>query len=73
MSHDDAEAALPAPDGAAVILRHLVATLAYRAAKTLRDAPPGFAAFASGPTRGRVGPDQPAPRSEFDGDASARS
>ena len=31
-------------------LRHLVATLAYRAAKVLRDAPPGFAEFSAGPT-----------------------
>lgn len=29
-----------------MLLRHTVATLAYRAAKVLRDAPPGFAAFA---------------------------
>ena len=28
------------------MLRHTLATLAYRAAKVLRDAPPGFAAFA---------------------------
>jgi hypothetical protein len=32
------------------LLRHLLATLAYRAAKTLRDAPPGFGDFAAGPT-----------------------
>jgi hypothetical protein len=32
------------------LLRHLAATLAYRAAKTLRDVPPGFDAFAAGPT-----------------------
>ena len=33
----------PTPtDSARVLLRHLVATLAYRAAKVLRDAPPGF-------------------------------
>jgi hypothetical protein len=31
------------------LLRHLVATLAYRAAKTLRDAPAGFAGFAVAP------------------------
>ena len=30
--------------------RHTVATLAYRAAKTMRDAPTGFAAFKAGPT-----------------------
>ena len=32
------------------LLRHLVATLAYRAAKVLRDVPPGFAEFSAGPT-----------------------
>ena len=31
------------------LLRHLTATLAYRAAKALRDAPPGFADFSIGP------------------------
>jgi hypothetical protein len=31
------------------VLRHLTATLAYRAAKVLRDAPAGFAEFSSGP------------------------
>ncbi|MBD3297983.1 MAG: hypothetical protein GF341_04950 [candidate division Zixibacteria bacterium] len=30
--------------------RHALATLAYRAAKTMRDAPPGFADFRPGPT-----------------------
>jgi hypothetical protein len=36
----------PAPvDAARHLLRHLLATLAYRAAKVLRDAPPEFAAF----------------------------
>ena len=30
------------------VLRHLVATLTYRAAKVLRDAPPGFAAMTFG-------------------------
>ncbi|HZZ28440.1 MAG TPA: hypothetical protein VFE46_10600 [Pirellulales bacterium] len=34
----------------ALPLRHALATLAYRAAKTLRDAPPGFANFRAGPT-----------------------
>jgi len=29
--------------------RHLVATLAYRAAKVMREVPPGFATFSSGP------------------------
>jgi hypothetical protein len=37
------------PDPSRSLLRHLVATLAYRAAKVLRDAPPGFAEFSSGP------------------------
>lgn len=32
------------------VLRHLVATLAYRAAKVLRDAPPGFALMSVGPS-----------------------
>ena len=32
------------------MLRHLLATLAYRAAKVLRDAPPGFASFRASPT-----------------------
>lgn len=32
-------------------LRHLLATLAYRAAKVLRDVPPGFATFGTGPGR----------------------
>jgi hypothetical protein len=31
-------------------LRHLAATLAYRAGKVLRDPPAGFAEFSSGPT-----------------------
>ena len=35
------------------MLRHLVATLAYRAAKVLRDAPPGFGGFQSGPAARR--------------------
>jgi hypothetical protein len=32
------------------MLRHLLATLAYRAAKVLRDAPPEFAMFSASPT-----------------------
>ncbi len=35
------------------MLRHLVATLAYRAAKVLRDAPPGFGGFQAGPAARR--------------------
>jgi len=31
------------------LLRHLVATLAYRASKVLRDVPPGFGDFSNGP------------------------
>jgi hypothetical protein len=41
------------PVDARALLRHLVATLAYRAAKVLRDVPPGFAEFASGPATRR--------------------
>jgi hypothetical protein len=32
------------------LLRHTLATLAYRAVKPLREAPPGFDAFQAGPT-----------------------
>ena len=35
------------------MLRHLLATLAYRAAKVLRDVPDGFEQFAGGPTMRR--------------------
>lgn len=45
-THDSApqQASLPShPDGARVLLRHLVATLAYRASKVLRDCPPELA------------------------------
>ena len=35
---------------ASAVLRHLLATLAYRAAKVLRDVPPGFAATAAAPS-----------------------
>jgi hypothetical protein len=37
------------PDTTRALLRHIVATLAYRAAKVLRDVPPEFADFSSGP------------------------
>jgi hypothetical protein len=40
---------LPPDDGRRALLRHTVATLAYRAGKALRDAPPGFADFRVGP------------------------
>jgi len=36
-----------------IMLRHLVATLAYRAAKVLRDAPADFGSFQVGPERRR--------------------
>lgn len=39
----------PHPDTALGLLRHAVATLAYRAEKVLRDAPAGFAAFRPSP------------------------
>jgi len=35
------------------LLRHLVATLAYRAAKVLRDVPSGFGEFSNGPATRR--------------------
>jgi hypothetical protein len=37
-------------DTPSAFLRHLVATLAYRAAKVLREVPPGFAEFSAGPS-----------------------
>lgn len=39
----------PAHDATHAMLRHLAATLAYRAAKVLRDAPAGFDSFSGGP------------------------
>ncbi len=43
MTHSvDVSTSLPADGGACAVLRHLAATLAYRAAKVLRDAPPDF-------------------------------
>lgn len=39
----------PSSDGPRHFLRHTVATLAYRAGKTLRGAPPEFADYALGP------------------------
>jgi len=35
-------AQLSAADGTRIVLRHLAATLAYRAAKVIREVPPGF-------------------------------
>jgi len=37
------------PDPAVTLLRHTLATLAYRGGKTLRGAPPEFAEFRAGP------------------------
>ncbi len=43
MTHSvDVSTALPADGSACAVLRHLTATLAYRAAKVLRDVPPDF-------------------------------
>ena len=39
---------MPTTDSAPAALRQLAATLAYRAAKVLRDAPPSFATYACG-------------------------
>ncbi|HLW51820.1 MAG TPA: hypothetical protein VKW06_03165 [Candidatus Angelobacter sp.] len=39
---------MPAPDSSRQMLRHTLATLAYRAAKTLRDASESFAAYSTG-------------------------
>ncbi|MEO8054078.1 MAG: hypothetical protein ABI768_02920 [Acidobacteriota bacterium] len=39
---------MSAPDADLPMLRHTVATLAYRAGKVLRDAPPAFAGFRAG-------------------------
>jgi hypothetical protein len=41
---------MTAPDPARAMLRHTVATLAYRAAKQLRDAPAEYATFKASPT-----------------------
>ncbi len=39
----------PGPDATATLLRHTVATLAYRAGKAVRGAPPEYAAFLAAP------------------------
>jgi hypothetical protein len=39
---------MSAPDADLPMLRHTVATLAYRAGKVLRDAPPAFGSFRAG-------------------------
>ena len=44
---------LPTTDAARAVVRHLVATLAYRAAKVLRDVPPEFASATVGPATRR--------------------
>lgn len=41
--------AIAIPDTTRALLRHIVATLAYRSSKVLRDAPPGFAEFSGLP------------------------
>jgi hypothetical protein len=43
-----AAASEPVSDSGRQLLRHTLATLAYRAGKTLRDAPESFAAFSTG-------------------------
>jgi hypothetical protein len=53
MQSADASSAPPAHDTTRALLRHLAATLAYRAAKVLRDPPSGFGAAAFGPTTRR--------------------
>ena len=47
-SEADPQTGEPSGAGATAAVRHLAATLAYRAAKVLRDAPPGFATTAFG-------------------------
>jgi hypothetical protein len=46
----DAPASQPVTDAERQLIRHTLATLAYRAAKVLRDAPDGFAEFRAGPS-----------------------
>jgi hypothetical protein len=49
MTNADSSSRPPAPDAPRAVLRHLCATIAYRAAKVLRDAPEGFAGATFGP------------------------
>jgi hypothetical protein len=49
--HPDAGSPLPADVTARAVLRHVLATLAYRAAKVLRDVPPAFGKMTFGSTR----------------------
>ena len=44
---------LPTSDATRLVVRHLAATLAYRAAKVLRDVPAGFGQAAIGPSTRR--------------------
>jgi hypothetical protein len=46
--HTTLAAGQPTLDSARAVLRHLAATLAYRAAKVLREVPPGFGAATFG-------------------------
>jgi hypothetical protein len=48
-----APASLSVDESARAVLRHLAATLAYRAAKVLRDVPPAFATSTAGPSTRR--------------------
>lgn len=50
MSHVDALSGLPVDGSACAVLRHLTATLAYRAAKVLRDVPADFGTRSFGAT-----------------------
>jgi hypothetical protein len=50
---DTSPAPLPREADACAAVRHLAATLAYRAAKVLRDTPPGFGAATFGPAARR--------------------
>jgi hypothetical protein len=53
MSTDHPSGQPVSTDRTRAVLRHLVATLAYRAAKVLRDVPPGFNDRSFGPTTRR--------------------
>jgi hypothetical protein len=46
----DPKAVIPVGAGSRAVLRHVIATLAYRASKVLRDAPPEFAETTFGST-----------------------
>jgi hypothetical protein len=53
MQPEQSTEAAPALGTGRAVLRHLVATLAYRAAKVLRDVPPGFGDGTFGPATRR--------------------